>query len=240
MGPIPKGGRRDAVRADVLQGTALPAQALHPQAAQCGHDLGDHRALRRRDNECPERLQRYRQLVVFGERLGIVHITDLSGDRRAAIARDRPQRTGPEHGCRSREHEDHPATALDLGGVAHVLVTLHLTEDSGARFAIEQAATGHQRTITGETGDAGLEKASIQCRVRVNDHDDVVVALVGQDTRQNLVQGARLLLGVGHRLIDFDSMFQRHGHSAIGAVVGDDNAAFGSVGLRQERAESGR
>ena len=43
------------------------------------------------------------------------------------------------------------------------------------------------------------EMMSVQGRVCVDNHDDVVVALGGQDTRQNLIQGAGLLLGLLRR-----------------------------------------
>ena len=66
--PVHRGRAGEPVRADVLQGSSVPAQALPPEVAPAGHDLGGDPALVRGGHLGAQRLQGERELVVLGQR----------------------------------------------------------------------------------------------------------------------------------------------------------------------------
>ena len=126
LDPVPAGGAGDPVRADVLEGTALPALTLPPQVAPRRHELGLHPALLRRDEVGPERLERDRELVVLGQRDGVVDVVRGAGQRAAARGRHGPHRVCPEQRRRAREDEDPRLAPGDVPAVADVLAALQL------------------------------------------------------------------------------------------------------------------
>ena len=78
-----------------------------------------------------ERLQGQRQLVVLGERVGVVDVAGNAGQHRSAGGGHRSQGVGTKQRRRAGQHE-HPALASgDVASVAEVLVALQLSEESG-------------------------------------------------------------------------------------------------------------
>src|SRR5690606_31173858 len=103
---------------------------------------------------------------------------------------------------RPGEDEDASAASLDLPRVARVLVALELPDEPVAGLAVEETAHGHERAVVRETPHGRLEEARVELGVRVHDEHGVVVAELGQQLAQELVERARLALGVPDGLED--------------------------------------
>ena len=119
----------DPVLAQVLDGSALPAQALVHETRSRGHHLGPDRALLRRDTTVAEVLERERQLVVLGQGLRRVDPRALWQVTRDSRALDVAEGTDREERRGAREDVGSPVPATDLAGVAHVLVLLEVAHD---------------------------------------------------------------------------------------------------------------
>ena len=127
-----------------------------------------------------------------------------------------------------------PTAPRDFARVAQILVALELAEQAESLFAVEESADRHQGAVVGEPSHGGLEKSVVERGVGIHHHDNVVVALAGKNLRERLIERARLLVGVPDRLDDLDAVLAGKGDGRVGAIVSDDDDAFGPVGLGVE------
>ena len=218
--PVARGLRAHPVGAQVLQRTALPAQALGPEHLPAGHQLGDDRAALRRGGQRAEGLQRNGQLIVLGQRGGVIDFARVARQRGAAGRGHCAQGRGAEDRGGAGEHEDPAIAALDLALVAGVFVALELAEQPMSLFAVEETAHRHQRAVPGEPVLGGFQESGADLRIRIHHHDAVVIAHRRQNGLQRLVQRPALLVLVLHRFEDLDTVLARHLNGGIGAIVG--------------------
>ena len=79
LGPVHRRRPGRPVGAEVLQRSAVPAESLAPQVSPPRHHLGRHSAFRRRRQPGAEGLQGKGELVVLGQRQGVVDLTRVPG-----------------------------------------------------------------------------------------------------------------------------------------------------------------
>ena len=196
--PVAEGLRAQAVRAEVLQRAALPAQALRPQRPPGRHHLGDDRALRRRDHQGAERLEREGQLVVLGERDGVVDVAGHARESPAALGGDRAQRARAEDRRGAGEHE-HPAAAAarcrGRSGCTRCAGTGRAARRPPRRRTARRPPSARGRRSAGGGGlEEAVRRASVSASITIT-HVVVAQRRAGRP-RERLVEAAGLLVGV--------------------------------------------
>ena len=206
-----------------------------------GHDLGANCALLRRDTPVAEMLERKRQLVVLGQRLGRVHPRAARQFTYDSCALDVAECTDGEESRGTGEDVGPSMTAADLAGIAHVLVVLEVAhhpvdgvpeEDRTDSAHAGTVALGFAEAERGLGDELGRDRA-----VRIHRHHRVVVGETGKDEVEDLVESPCLLVEVVDGRHHDDVVTEGDHSRQVGAAIVDDDDLVGDAGLGGERLQ---